>query len=266
MDVIKWNRVIVEPADILDGLKSIASKNVWTHTRTPEGWLAPETLFEWATIGMNNNNELGWDVAVSYAKRAVCRRIDGFLANNWLAHFENKKYPEKIKILSEIGIPIPGIVHRFVIGSRNEIEHDYKAATKDEAENAIDVAQLMLLATANESPRVPVVLAGGDFESEMGIKASEPRFENHKINSLGTEPMVFVDFLENPIQVKLIYPGDQEIRYSNLLKFKMDEVISFGKTMRTYRDSDIMSGSFGLPKELLPTVRRFEEFKKQTGI
>jgi hypothetical protein len=98
MDHINWKREIVQPADIIDGLKSIKGKIVWTHPRTPEGWLPAETLYQWAALGMGNDHEFGWDIAVSYAKRAVCRRIDGFLANNWLSHFEGRKYPEKAAV------------------------------------------------------------------------------------------------------------------------------------------------------------------------
>lgn len=267
MDPINWKRKIVQPADIIDGIKSIEGKTVWTHPLTPEGWLPAETLYRWAVAGMNNQNELGWDIAVSYAKRAVCRRIDGFLVNNWLDHFGGRKYPEKIDILCKVGIAIPGIVHRLVIGSRNEIEHDYKSVCNNEAADAMDVAHLMLTATAIEVPREPVVMvAGGNVAVEMLIKSSEPRSENHKVNALGTDPIIFVDFLENPRRVKLMYPQDEEIRWAELNNFKKEEAIAFARHMRTYRPSSVGFGFIGVPKELLPTVLRFQVFKKQIGI
>jgi hypothetical protein len=52
MTPISWKREIVEPADIIDGIKSIEGKTVWTHPLTPEGWLPAETLYEWAAAGM----------------------------------------------------------------------------------------------------------------------------------------------------------------------------------------------------------------------
>jgi hypothetical protein len=266
MDPINWKQEIVEPADILDGLKSIEGKTVWTHPMTPEGWLRAETLYEWARAGMSNPNKLGWDVGVSYAKRAVCRRIDGFLANNWLDQFGGRKYPEKIDILRQIGISIPAIVHRLVIGSRNEIEHDYQSVSSDDAADAVDVAHLMLSATAGEVPREPVVMAGGHIDVATGITSSEPRFEFHRVDSLKIDPLLFVDFLVNPRQVKLVYPKDEEIRYAELNKFKKDDAIAFAKHLRSYRPSQIGLGLFGVPKELMPTVLRFQEFKRQTGI
>jgi hypothetical protein len=266
MDPINWKREVVEPADSLDGIKLIEGKTVWTHPMTPEGWRPAETLSEWARAGMSNPNELGWDVGVSYAKRAICRRIDGFLLNNWLDQFSGRDYPEKIEILREIGIAVPGIVHRLAISRRNEIEHNYQSVSSDDAANAVDVAHLMLTATAGEATREPVVMAGGQIEVQTGIKSSEPRFEFHKVNGLGADPLVFVDFLANPRQVKLVYPKDEEIRYAELKKFKKDDAIAFAKHLRTYRPSQIGLGLFGVPKELLPTVHRFEEFKRQTGI
>jgi hypothetical protein len=266
MNPIHWKRKIVEPADILDGIKSIEGKTVWVHSMTPEDWLPAETLYEWAMEGMKNPNALGWDIGVSYAKRAVCRRIDGFLANNWLDHFGGRKYPEKIDMLCEIGIPIPGIVHRLVIESRNEIEHDYQSVGKDDAADAVDVAHLMLSASAAEAPREAVVLAGGHFDVASGIKSTEPRVEFHTINSLGSDPLVFVDFLENPKQVKLVYPQDEDIRFAEIKNFAKDDAIAFAKQMRRYRPLQPDFGFFGLPKELLPTVLRFREFKRQTGI
>jgi len=266
MNPIRWNREVVQPADIIDGINLIDGKTVWTHPQTPAGWLPAETLYEWARVGLANPCELGWDIAVSYAKRAVCRRIDGLLLNNWLLHFGGRKYPDKIGMLSEIGIPIPGIVHRLVIGSRNEIEHDYRSVGSDEASNALDVAQLMLNATVQEAPREPVAMASGSISAVVLTKGSEPRSESHDIKDLGTEPLVFVDFLEPDAQVKLVYPKDHEIRFARLKQFSREEAIVFAHHMRTYRPTPIGLGLIGLPKELQPTVLRFEEFKRQTGI
>jgi hypothetical protein len=102
---------------------------------------------------------------------------------------------------------------------RNEIEHNYQFVSGDNATDAVDVAHLMLSATAGEVTREPVVMAGGHVEVATGIKSSEPRFEFHKVNGLGADPLVFVDFLATPRQVKLVYPEDEEIRYADLKRF-----------------------------------------------
>ena len=109
MEPINWTRTRIEPEDILDGVKSILELiprgELWTHSFIPPDWQSAETLYGWAEAGMSNDNELGWDIAVSYAKRSVCRRIDGFLVNNWMKHFEKKKNPDKLDYLRQIGIP-----------------------------------------------------------------------------------------------------------------------------------------------------------------
>lgn len=266
MEPVNWKRENIEPADILTGIKTIYGTTVWTHPQTPERWQPAETLYGWAASAMTSDHEFGWDIALSYAKRAVCRRIDGFLHNNWLAQLGGRKYPEKIAILREIGIPIPGIVQRLVIETRNEIEHDYRSATREEAVDAIDLAHLMLTATAIEVPREPVVVAGGTIAASQAIKSSEPRFEYHTINDLGADPIVFVDFLESPTLVKLVYPADSEIRFAKLNSFRQDEAVELVNRLRSYPPSAPISSFIKMPKELLSTVARFQEFKQQTGI
>ena len=100
----------------------------------------------------------------------------------------------------------------------------------------------------------------------MGIKGSEPRVDFHTINGLGDDPIVFVDFLEVPALVKLVYPNDHEIRYAELNGFKKGEGIAFAKRMRSYQPSQFALGMIRLPRNSFPAVRRFEEFKRQTGI
>jgi hypothetical protein len=266
MEPVSWTRSVIAPADILDGIKSIEGKTVLTHSLVPERWVSAETYFGWAATAMDYRDDSRCDSAVSYAKRAVCRRVDGLLLNNWLRHFQVKKYPEKLEMLCSIGIPVRGIVHRLVIGNRNEVEHDYKSASEEEARNALEMAQMMLNCTAFEAGREPVVIAGGGVLLAMAVYSGEPRIESHGVEGLGTDPIIFVDFLETPEQVKLVYPRDQEIRSAELASFKTHEAIAFARHMRTYSQSIVNLRSSWLPKELHPTVKRFQEFKRQTGI
>jgi len=265
MQPINWTRHPVQPDDILDALKSIEGRTIWTHSLTPEGWQLAETLYHWAEVGLNNDNEPGWDIAVSYAKRAVCRRIDGFLLNNWSGHLLRLKNPAKLDYLRRIGIPIPQIVQRLVIESRNEVEHEYRSASKAEAVDAVEVAQLMLNATAGESSREPAILAGGTILASMNKKSSEPSFESHSIENLGEDPLVFVDYWETPTLVKVVYPKDHEIRHSELKNFKDEKAVDFTNRMRTFRNSDFFR-RFVFAPHLDPTVVRFHQFKHQTGI
>lgn len=146
-----WKRTKVGPQDILDALKTIGNRAEWSVKLVPEHWVPAETLYQWAEIGLSNDHPLGMDIAFTYAKRAVCRRIDGLLLNNYCGNYVRAKYPPKIEILKEIGIPIPNIVHKWVISGRNAIEHDYQAADKDQSSDAVETAQLFLNATAMEA-------------------------------------------------------------------------------------------------------------------
>src|SRR4051812_25601786 len=102
MAEFEWKRTRVDPEDILDALKTIGGRADWSVNLIPEDWLPAETLYQWAEIGLNNDHPLGMDIAFTYAKRAVCRRIDGLLLHNYCGKYERANYPQKIDILKEI--------------------------------------------------------------------------------------------------------------------------------------------------------------------
>jgi len=94
MAELDWKRNQVKPQDILDALETIGGRAEWSVNLVPERWLAAETLYQWAEIGLSNVHPLGMDIAFTYAKRAVCRRIDGLLLNNYCGdvHCDNSRF------------------------------------------------------------------------------------------------------------------------------------------------------------------------------
>src|ERR1700722_13259932 len=134
MQVAKWSAKPVLPGVIIDAAKNTKIGNTpflsWfrdTSSSLYEVWVAAETYLDWAQAGLLEGNANGFDTALTYAKRAACRRIDGFLAYNHLSKFDRKSYPEKCDILRKVGINIPSIVHDLVIDPRNESEHRYQS-------------------------------------------------------------------------------------------------------------------------------------------
>lgn len=97
MAELNWTQTQVKPKVILDTLDTIGGRAEWSVNLVPEHWLAAETLYQWAEIGLSNDNPLGIDIAFTYAKRAVCRRIDGLLVNNYCGKYNREYYPEKTK-------------------------------------------------------------------------------------------------------------------------------------------------------------------------
>lgn len=84
--------------------------------------------------------------ALSNVKRAIECRIDELLYGLCL-HVKSEKeqwnFPRKLKALSEVGIIAPRILEK-VNRQRNRLEHEYIQPTKEDVEDALDVASLFL--------------------------------------------------------------------------------------------------------------------------
>lgn len=262
---LPWKRTQVEPEVILDALKSLGGHAEWSVNLVPEGWLPAEILYQWAEIGLNNDHPLGMDIAFTYAKRSVCRRIDGLLLNNYCGKYGRAKYPLKIEILKEIGIPIPNIVHKWVISGRNEIEHNYQGADKGQATDAVEIAQLFLNATATEAAREVVLVAGGSTMHTYGGEIQDP--ELARLNDLGfsRDPFVFADIADAPGVIKIVYPLETEISECPLDRMSQAQTVEFARIMRQYRPwlNDL---PIKIPRGLIPGLSHVRQLKERTGI
>ena len=83
-------------------------------------------------------NQMGYDLAVCYAKRAVCRLIDSLIHHNHLRKWMRSNYPPKIAMLKQVGIEVKSVVRELIIDSRNDIEHSYSTPTESQARHAVD--------------------------------------------------------------------------------------------------------------------------------
>ena len=82
--------------------------------------------------------------ALSNAKRAIENRMDHLLyAFGYPILEEQWSFPNKVEILNNIGVTAPRIL-RKINKIRNLLEHKYKLPTREEVEDAIDVAILFL--------------------------------------------------------------------------------------------------------------------------
>src|SRR4051794_15439025 len=102
MQVEKWTPIEVMPGALLDSVRQTTIGNTpylsWFRDNRSslfDEWARAETYLEWAQAGLEQCNSSGFDTALTYAKRAVCRRIDAFLAYNHLGKFDRKVYPDK---------------------------------------------------------------------------------------------------------------------------------------------------------------------------
>jgi hypothetical protein len=229
----EWTRQTVAPDDILDAARSIpASSHRHLMTLFTE-WTDADTYLDWAKAALNRTGDDCWDSAAGWAKRGVCRRMDGILAHNHLGCFLSKNYKVKSDYLAKLKVPGLNILRHTVIDPRNGFEHEYALATEEQARQAVEVAELFLLATEGDSYITAVVDLGWHFEfSDLYAADRDPR---HVIKiSLTKEhsPMLVVNgYPDNP-HVLVLYPRDELLSVCPLSCFASEQVLALNTILR----------------------------------
>src|SRR5262249_20268005 len=114
-----WRKEGVSPQEILDAVKTLPMGSNWYEMDLISEWIGAECYLFWASECLERNDQFGLDAAVCYAKRAVCRQIDGLMIQNHLQAFVGCKYPRKAEMLRQVGLPVRGIVQDLIIDTRN---------------------------------------------------------------------------------------------------------------------------------------------------
>jgi len=106
--------------------------------------LKAEDFLNCAEEDIKGNKDKDIINALSNAKRAIENRADLLLyAFGYPILEEQWNFPNKVEILNNIGVTAPRIL-RKINKIRNLLEHKYKLPTREEVEDAIDVAILFL--------------------------------------------------------------------------------------------------------------------------
>jgi hypothetical protein len=116
----QWNWAWIQkgPQEILDSSKTISTTgNILEINLVPQ-WPEPRVYLQWAEAALRAGGDSGWDSAAGWAKRAVCRRMDGFLVQRHLRYFLGKNYGEKAGLLARMGIPGLQSVRELVISAK----------------------------------------------------------------------------------------------------------------------------------------------------
>ena len=250
----------IAPQDVIDAIRSL---DIRRRTRCDwlTEWLSEEQMLAWARDSLDRNDERGNADALTWAKRAVCARIDRCLMLCLLSEIAPREYPPRIEILRKVGIELPDVVHEFVIKPRNELEHLYRLPPGQAvAKYAVEIAQLSLRATE-------VYLKGGRLrERRCGCVAlnwsilyRSARPGATEFQGFANEPMVFVDVIDEPIKVKVVDPVNGEIRFACLPSFGKNEAIELCTLLNRWSD-DARSKSEGWE-----TVRFLRAAKQMLG-
>jgi hypothetical protein len=76
---------------------------------------------------------------------------------NHLGCFLHHNYPDKITMLSRVGLSIPKIIHELIIDPGNDVEHSYTPLTEERAAHAVELAGLFLQATSDERAHQAII-------------------------------------------------------------------------------------------------------------
>jgi hypothetical protein len=226
-----WSRTEVTPQDLLSALHTIQPTHSITAADLTGDWVPAQTYISWAESSVQLNNEFGWDAALSYSKRAVCRHIDAMMVNNHLGSFLGRPYPAKFAALTRLGLNAPDILHDLIIGPRNDIEHIYQRASRQEASHAVQLAKLFVPTDDPFAQDFAMISFGWSVShrAEFGpnIDRFEFRLEPHH------HPQLLIDTCERDHVAMILRPKAQELLSCKLKDFSLDEAIEMALKIRT---------------------------------
>jgi hypothetical protein len=99
-------------------------------------------FLKFAEFDLQQGTTQGLANALTNAKRAIDCQVDTILGCFGL--LSRRNFPQKINILSEIGIVAPRILNK-VVKTRNYLEHDFKKPNLEQVEDAVDIATLFVI-------------------------------------------------------------------------------------------------------------------------
>jgi hypothetical protein len=250
------------PQDVIDAIKSLdIRKRVCCNWLTE--WLLEDQMLAWAKDSLNKNDQRGHADALTWAKRALCARIDRFLNLCFLSKVKLDNYPSRIKLLREVGIDIPEeVAYKFVIEPRNELEHLYRLPPdQSRARHAVEIAELCLLATEahlngdSKQRRCGRVALNWNVLFSMYSSIRNGTL-SIKFQGFTNEPMIFVDVFVEPIKVKVIDPAFNEIRFANLSTFSRTQSIELCNLMNQWSDKSQSALEEEYPSEVFRVAKQ----------
>ncbi|WP_316506083.1 hypothetical protein [Nitrosopumilus sp.] len=149
--------VIIFPEEIeFSDIESYSVIDFGGYDKKPFGDVSAEEYFEFAKKAHQREGKDGYVDALGNAKRCFHYQIDRLLYRYSLhSVMKKKEFPRKVQLLSELNI-IPSTLLRTFNTERNAMEHDYSTPSKEIVEGAIDLCDLLFLATERFLERTPL--------------------------------------------------------------------------------------------------------------
>lgn len=252
----KWTRNEVQPEDILDAARAIAVTTTRITIDLTSDWVKARRYLEWATATLSHGGEQAWDSAAGWAKRAVCRQMDGILAHNHLGRFLGQNYKKKAEYLTRLKVPGLSLLRDLVIDPRNDIEHAYALATEEQARRACELAELFLGAT-EPAVSLPAIAALGWSIDYSGAFCSKPgkEYERHDFTVKHHHgPTLLIDGYAKVAEVFVLHPKDEALSICPRDSFSSDQMIELNGRLRQCLASTSYS-SRHFDRALMKTLR-----------
>lgn len=160
-------------------IQTLEDENTFWGTRLPEYTeisfdVTPDEYLSFAERDLAIGDEHHLINALTHSKRALDSQVEVLLLGFGLrakAKREHLGIPAKLELIKNIGIVAPRILNKFN-RSRNLIEHEFAAPSKQEVEDFVDVVTLFLAATKifiTEFPKEAEFMDDMGDESTFGI-------------------------------------------------------------------------------------------------
>jgi hypothetical protein len=108
--------------------------------------LLPIDFLKFAENDLNHSDKKSLVNSLGNTKRAIDCRVDSLLFSFSLynlAKKENWSFPKKIDLLTQLEIVAPRILKK-INQKRNKLEHEFQYPSKDDVEDALDVATMFI--------------------------------------------------------------------------------------------------------------------------
>jgi hypothetical protein len=223
----------IQPTDLLTGIRSLSIECVYGTDWIRESWLSPKTYLGWAFSAQQLGTDMGDAAACTFAKRSLCRVLDGFIQHYHLTKFSGDNYPEKIEVLSQLGIPAGTTIHELVIDPRNIQEHRYLASSSDDARRAVEIAKMFDKATEREQRRFSPICLGpiGLFLAETTTRPDGTTYRDESLGDVGSMIFAYIDRMAETPSVSIVDGPKQDIRFAILDDFTKTEQVELAQLM-----------------------------------
>jgi hypothetical protein len=238
-----WTREQVTPDDVLDAAGTIPVTTNRITLDLTATWTPARRYLDWATAALGRGGDDGWDAAAFWAKRAVCRQMDGILAHNHLGCFLGKNNEKKSEYLTGLKVPALALVRDLVIDPRNAIEHAYELATEGQARRACEVAQLFLGATDQEASTPAIVALGWSVNFREAMCATPGKeFQGIEVELTREHgPMLLILGYPGAPEVLILLPQGALLRVCPLKEFMSEQVMALNGRLRECLKSESYS-------------------------